>query len=299
MTIEQRYLADAKSHLALAAKHIKQGMNNDDRFQAVICAAVGVEKLLKYLIAKVNPALILKTMNFNNIVTAFHLERVATANGAAKIKKEADTDVITLFASIEHALYFCDGVKTHKGALHQLRSYRDLLVHRPSDEVEAGKCDVLLCRDLYTAINAISACADETAASLFGEEHARLAALSLETATAINLRQRMVALLEEHRLLWLANSEDPAAVALADQQTDYALERGGVNRTDCPACGNPAIETFELEFDWDWDEIENQPTQVVVGGYTTGIYCHYCGLSLTGYDEIEYVENMRGGGATP
>lgn len=307
MGIEQEYLADAKHHLASAAQHISAGMNDDDRFQAVVFAAVGVEKLLKHLLAQINPALILEKMTFASLMVACHMDKVtATDHRLSDLKDTArsKTSVIAFAEAIDHATYVCEGVKTHKGSLHALRGYRDTMLHRFSGEVDARKCDVLLCRDLVTALEAISEClSGDGAAALIGSaNYEKLAKLSADTAAIENLREHMTGLLERHRLQWVTVEHDAEKVARASRKTSLEVERSDANKCRCPACGQPAVETLDFDVDWDWDSVDQQPVPVIVGANTIDIECHYCGLHLTGYDEIAYVETQGltgGGGALP
>ena len=293
MGIEQDYLADAKRHLTSAAQHISAGMSDEERFHAVVLAAVGVEKLLKHLLAQINPALILEKMTFASLMVVFHADNVTGPDHHLNaLTEKAKTNVIGFSEAIDHASYVCEGVKTHKGLLHALRGYRDVMLHRFSGEVDARTCDVLLCRDLVTALEAISEClvSDGAAELIGGINYEKMARLSAETAAIENLRAHMTNLLEHHRLEWLAAERDAETIARATRRTSSEAERSNSNECRCPACGQRAIETLEFEVDWEWDSVDQQPVPEIVGANAIEIECYYCGLHLTGYDEIAYAE---------
>lgn len=291
MTLHSDYLEDAKSHISLAAKHIKVDMTGAERFQAVLLVAIGVEKLLKHIIASVNPALILKSQDFDSVVVACHIDKVTATEKTAELEKKASLDVITLKASIQRAALFCDGVKQNSQLIHALADMRDIAAHRCTNEIDEERAKTLLCRDLFPAINEISKFSGLTAQDFFQDQHSRLDRLSSDISSQDNFNAQMIALLEKHRATWEKRAENKMTVANADKITDiYLTRRSDTTECPCPACGNRAVATLEPDFDYDYDPIEGTSSAYVTGVYVTEIHCLYCALRLDQYDQLNFVD---------
>lgn len=291
MRNNSRYLKDAKSHISLAAPAIAKGATNDQRFQAVVLVAVGIEKLLKHIIAEVNPALILKSQDFDSVVLHCHREAITAMDRIADIEKKASPDVITLKASIQRASIFSKGVKDNAQLIHTLADFRDIALHRSSEELDAVRVDRLLCRDLYSVIRDISVDLSLSAQDFFGENSARLEVLSNELIAHDNFQIGMQALLERHRKIWEGRSKNTTTVSHAEKATSaYLAKLNETTDCPCPACGNLALATLEPDYDYDYDPDDGTTFGVISGVYVTRIQCLYCSLKLDEYDQLKYVD---------
>ncbi|WP_139103673.1 hypothetical protein [Stenotrophomonas maltophilia] len=291
MRNNSRYLKDAKSHISLAAPAIAKGATNDQRFQAVVLAAVGFEKLLKHIIAEVNPALILKSQDFDSVVLHCHREAITATDRIAEIEKKASPDVITLKASIQRASIFSKGVKDNAQLIHTLADFRDIALHRSSEELDAVRVDRLLCRDLYNVIRDISVDLSLSAQDFFGEHSARLEVLSNELIAHDNFQTGMEALLERHRKIWEERSKNATTVSHAEKMTNaYLAKLNETTDCPCPACGNLALATLEPDYDHDYDPDDGTTFGFISGVYVTNIQCLYCSLKLDEYDQLKYVD---------
>ena len=291
MLNDSRYLNDAKSHIGLAAAEITEEATGDGRFQAVVLVAVGIEKLLKHIIAKVNPALILKSQDFDSVVLHCHREAITATERVSDLEKKASPDVITLKASIQRASIFSKGVKDNAQFIHALADFRDIALHRCCDELDIPKLDRLLCRDLYNVIRDISIDLSLSPQDFFGQHSARLENLSEKLITQDNFEASMVALLEHHRKIWEQRSTNEKTVANIEKLTSaYLTKRSETTECPCPACGNLAIASLEPDYDYDYDSEDGSAIGYISGVYVTDIQCLYCSLKLTEYDQLKYVD---------
>lgn len=286
-----RYLDDAKSHISLAAPAIVKGATSDQRFQAVVLVAIGIEKLLKHIIAEVNPALILKSQDFDSVVLHCHREAITATDRVADIEKKASPDVITLKASIQRASLFSRGVKDNAQFIHTLADFRDIALHRSCEELDAVRVDRLLLRDLYNVIRDISADLSLSAKDFLGEHSTRLEALSEELIAHDNFQAGMEALLARHRKIWDEKSKDARAVSYAEKATiAYLTKRSETTDCPCPACGNLAVATLEPDYDYDYDPDDGTNFGYISGIYVTDLQCLYCSLKIDEYDQLKYVD---------
>jgi hypothetical protein len=285
------YLNDAKRHISLAAPAIADGATDDQRFQALVLVAVGIEKLLKHLIAKVNPALILKSQDFDSVVLHCHREAITAVDRVSDLEKKASPDVITLKASIQRASIFSKGVKDNAQFIHTLSDFRDIALHRTGEELDVPKIDRLLCRDLYNVIRDISADLSLTSKDFLGEQSDRLEQLSASLIAQDNFQASMEALLERHRKIWEERSKNATTIAHAEKVTTaYLTKRSETTECPCPACGNSAVATLEPDYDYDYDPDEGTTFGYISGVYVTDIQCLYCSLKLDEYDQLKYVD---------
>lgn len=291
MPNDDRYLNDAKGHIGLAAPAIVKDARNDQRFQAVVLVAVGIEKLLKHIIAKINPALILKSQDFDSVVLHCHREEITAIDRLPELEKKASPDVITLKASIQRASIFSKGVKDNAQFIHTLADFRDIALHRSCEELDIQKVDRLLCRDLYNVIRDISADLSLSPKDFLGEHSARLENLSETLIAQDNFQASMEALLERHRRIWKERATNATTVSHAEKVTTaYLTKRSETAECPCPACGNLAVATLEPDYDYDYDPDEGTTYGYISGVYVTDIQCLYCSLKLDEYDQLKYVD---------
>lgn len=290
MNIAASYLEDAKSQLSLAASLVKNEDDPLEQWQAVLLAAIGLEKLLKYILAKTNPALVLKTLDYESTVIACHLEQVTAKDKVAELRKKATADVVALKTAIQRASLFSSAVKNHSQFIHALADMRDIAAHRPWNEADPNRVRVMLCRDLYRAIAEISECLDIDPI-IFLQGHAvRLCQLSEQVAAQENLNAQMALLLAKHKAKWEERKGKQNLVDGANKLTFSRLAAEPyVTDCMCPACGNDAIAVLEPDVDYDYDQDDGTAYATVIGVSVDRIQCFYCSLVLDNYDQLRYV----------
>ncbi|MDI9239870.1 hypothetical protein QLQ15_13240 [Lysobacter sp. LF1] len=285
MVISSDYAHDSIAQLSIAAGYIKANMNNDERTIALVFSAIGIEKLLKFVIAEVNPSFVLKSQDFESTVLACHRDQVA-AERIGDIESKAKTDVLTMRAAVQRASFFSAAARKHSQVIHALADARDIAVHRPTRELDVAKVDVLLTRDIYRVVEDVSCSTTLSIDQLLGGHRGRLSNLSRQIAERDNVQAKVKALLAESLELWAGRQTRGGVVEGAEAVTQKCLSMmDNAVSCVCPACGNKAIAYVEPDWDFDADD------QVV---YATGvsvreIKCFYCSLMLDEYDELQYV----------
>jgi len=266
MNAISKYLEDAVDHLSAAFSLVSEEARKQEQWQATLFAAIGIEKLLKYVLEQINPALVLKSPDHDSIIVSSYLERVTAKDRIPELKKKSSLDVITLKNSVQRAALFSQAVAHHSQFIHALADARDIAAHRPWSETNQNRIRVMLCRDLYQAVSEISADAQLDAEMFLGNSAHRVAALSQKIAREENLYAAMADKLGAHRAMWADREGRQELVASIRQLT---MVRLNVERESfackCPACGNMAMAFFEPDIDYDRAEGDRVALANVVG----------------------------------
>jgi hypothetical protein len=300
MNIAASYLEDAKAQLSLAGAVAKDESTPPEQWQAVLLAAIGIEKLLKYVLAKTNPALVLKTIDYESTVIACHIDQVTATEKVAELRKKAAADVVTLKTAVQRASLFSTAVRNHSQFIHALADMRDIAAHRPWIEAEPARVRIMVCRDLYAAIADISKSLDLDPAVFFQGHAVRLFQLSEQVTAEENLNAQMASLLAQHKAKWEERKGKPSLVEGAQKITIARLAAEPyVADCKCPACGNDALAVLEPDIDYDYDQEDGTAYATVIGVSVERIQCFYCSLLLDKYDQLRYVNAdalLAGGG---
>lgn len=290
MGVATQYLKDAQDHFAAAAPLIGLETSPAEQWQAVLISAIGTEKLLKHLLCRINPCLALKAVDFENIVFAWHADKVISPEKLADLRKKANPDVVTFKISVQRGAHFSTAVGQYAPFLHWLADLRDMAAHRPWSEVNEDQARIALCRDLYVAIEAIASDIGLDAAHLWGSHRPRLQALSASMAQKLNVSLQMAKLLKRHRDGWAERSKDPALMSAAERSTHNTLAKEPyVEECQCPACGSIALAILTPDVEYTHDRNADVPVAHVVGVSIVAIRCSYCLLRLETYDQLQHV----------
>jgi hypothetical protein len=290
MTVSDAYLEDAKVQLSLASQLIKRDATPYEQWHAVLLAAIGIEKLLKYVLARINPALVLKTMDFESIVVACHAPQITTPDRLLEVSKKANSDVVTMKSAVQRVSLFSAAVKSHSQFIHALADARDVAAHRPWIEADLQKIAVMLGRDLFVAVSAIAECIGIAPTDLMRGHAIRLQQMSFEIAEEEDLNTRMQEKLRKHLAMWQDRSSKPILVEGAKKVTYARLAAESyASICKCPACGNEALVIEEPDIDYDYDSVEETACAIVVGFSVDQVKCFYCSLLVDQYDELRYI----------
>ena len=289
MTADE-YLFDAQRLLGMAGKDISEGMDNTEVIAATTFFSLGVERLLKFILADVNPVFVLSNGDFKNAAPCLYKHRFVNDDQHSVTSSKPDHDVVSFRLALQRALLFSAGVKENSQLLYSLANHRDILAHRPLSELDIPKAKRLLAKDAYKLLNDICSERSIPTNSFFGEDDDRLKTLSDKLQGEEAFAQNMTAKLEHHRALWVERSSTPEFVAQAENQTASLLQRSGQDFSyepiDCPACSQEAVARIEPDYDYDPAE----RTSFVTGVFVDSINCCFCDLKLTDYEELNYVD---------
>lgn len=290
MTIATNYLRDAADDLKAAKINIRADSSRRELIVAAGFASVGAEKLLKGLLAKVNPGFVLAKMDFDIVAGALHLDQVTDDDRRKKLAEHKAAEVVTLRLSIQRAGLFYPEVKQSSHVLHALSAIRDTIFHRCTSELEDSELERVVKRDLYVTLRQLTGLAQEVTDVWEGDIE-RLECLSQEVAAAIASVEAIEQKLAVARARWQEISESPDLVEQARQKTASAhAQHPQTTSCACPACENEAVVYLDIDFDYEWDPVENTAMAVPVGVYPDGFKCFYCELVLSNYDEFNHVD---------
>jgi len=289
MTAEE-YLADAQRLIGMAGKDITEGMDDKEVIAATTFFSLGVERLLKFILADVNPIFVLSNGDFKNAAPCLYKHRFVSDDQHSVTASKPDHDVVSFRVALQRALLFSVGIKENSQLLYSLANHRDILAHRPLSELDILKAKRLLTKDAYKLLNDICSERAMPTNDFFGEEDQRLRTLSDKLQGEEAFAQDMSARLAQHKALWIERSSNPEFVAQAEHQTASLLDRSGQDFSyepiECPACSQEAVA--RIEPDYDYDPAERM--SFVIGVFVDSINCCFCDLKLTDYEELNYVD---------
>ena len=107
------YLADAQKLIRLSSPHIRASMTSEETIQGALLFALGVEKLLKYLLAEINPIFILKIADFKHSAPLLYSDRIVSSGKNNEIDPKPDSDVITFRVSLGRSKAFSKTANKH------------------------------------------------------------------------------------------------------------------------------------------------------------------------------------------
>lgn len=289
MTLSADYLSDAAEDFKTAKSYIKVDSSPREIVLAAVFSAVGTEKLLKGLLAKVNPAFILTKPDFDTIAGACHLDLVTDTERKGKATESAGADVVTLRNAIQRAGLFYVEVKQNAPILHALASFRDAILHRRISEVSAPELELLVKRDLFPTLRQMTSL-DPSLQSVWADDEDRLARLSHDEASNAETIAAIERKLEQAAQLWAQRKVKPVLVTGAKRVTQKLLAADhDLTSCECPACGNEALVHLEIDYDYDYDPMEERAIAIPTGAYPDKLKCQFCSLELDTYEEFMYV----------
>lgn len=289
------YVGDAMYHLKRAAGLLSERMASAEVQDAVMQFAFGVEKMFKGIVAHVNPLFVYEAAGFDNALGVLYRDRLIPKHREKVAKEDAkpngfNRSVLPFKASMLRAAQFSQVVEDNLGAFTKLSDFRGAVAHRPLADLNHDDAQRLLLRLFQPVVDAFAAELKLDADKCYAKNRSELADLSAKFVALENLKQRLESLFATHRAAWEKNMGNAKYVAKAEADTAAAFksdprsERHAEDH-DCPACHNRAILWIEA----DWDVEGSSGPGYITGVYVSGLECRYCGLSLTDYEEFDYL----------
>lgn len=286
--LSKDYLVDAQRLIKLAAPHIKATMTHDDAIQGALFLSLGVEKLLKHVLAEINPVFILKVADFKHSAPSLYSDRMFADGKNSEIVAKPDSDVVTFRVSLSRSRAFSKTANTYSNMLHTLSNYRDIIAHRPTSELDLKITTRMLQKDAFPLISAFAEELRIPPSGFFGSEEVRLRKLSQDLTDRDKFEQEMNQLLDEHLALWKSRSSDAELVSRAKDKTAALMKQFSTKYSyegvACPACNNVCL--VRLEPDYDYADGESY----LSGVYVEELHCYFCDLELETYEALNFVD---------
>lgn len=280
------YLEDSKRMIRFAGDLIQHDMSDDDVVKALLFFSNGLEKLLKHGLKSINPLFIQQIADFKHSA-AIYRDRFHAGYAGAEVDKSPNQDVITFRASLNRLKVFSPTANNISQLLHTVITWRDVLAHRPSTELDLVAVRRMLTKDAYRIVDDFCRELGIETAEFFGERNTDLDHLSEYLIREDIFSEYMVGLLAKHREIWEAKKSDDSQVKMAEKTTAKELSLSGDDFSNepvpCPACGQGAV--VRIEPNWDYSDGESY----ISGVYPERVQCHHCDLILTGYEEFDYI----------
>lgn len=284
------FLADAKKLILMSCGDISAQMTEREVIHATTFFSLGVERMLKFVLAEINPVFVLTSGDFKNAAPCLYKHKFVNGDQHSVTSSKPDSDVVSFRVAMQRALIFSTGVKENNQLLFSLANYRDILAHRPLSELDIAKANRLLAKDGYKLLNDICSERSLSVQDFFGADHDRLRDLSRKIQSEEDFSRAMADRIDRHKALWLGRSSQPEFIKQAHDITKSLLASSGNDFSyvpfTCPACAQDAVARIEPDYDYD----PTEKTSYVTGVFVDNINCYFCGLKLQDYEELNYVD---------
>lgn len=283
------FLVDAKKLILMSSNDIKKSMTELEIISSTTFFSLGIERLLKFILANINPIFILNNGDFKNAAPTLYRNKFINGDKHGVTLSKPDAEVVSFKVAMQRALLFSSAVKENSQLLFTLAGYRDILAHRPLSELNLNKVNRLLAKDGYKLVNDI--CTEHSLYSneFFGRNDDFLSDLSRVMQSEERFSTEIDMRFEEHKQKWLIRKSQIEFVKQANDITNSLLNSSGQDFSyipfKCPACNQESVARIEPNYDIDPDE----KTTYVTGVFVDSIYCYYCDLKLSDYEELNYV----------
>lgn len=289
------YIEDGVFFLKRASSQLHGSGERETLVDVLLNYALGMERLFKGILHKVNPLFVLEKPDFDSAVKLLYRDQLigkrkrAVENDLKKAKNQ-DAKVHAFSASLSHAVQFSETLDSYRGAMTQLCEYRGILAHRTIAELDAKEVWRFM-RKTFPPVVAGVAGELGIEPSRFYETTRLMQALSNWSAEITKedaTEEKVAGLIESCQKLWDAKKNEASYVAAAEARTQESLEKDRSYRprywTDCPACGQRAV--LEATVDGEYEEGEFTPTGIDVNR----LECHFCGMKVEDYEEVDHLE---------
>ena len=282
--MENEFLIDSKVFLKRAASLISSSIKDENAIVATLFFALGIERFLKGLLFEINHSFVLKVDDFSNSFQCFHSNKIIKGQERSEVFKKSDEDVVNFRISIMRCKTFSPSILKHANMLFTLNDYRDIIAHCRLSLLPKENLKKILQRDFYQLLSDILSERSVNISSFLGRRHILLAKLS--SSLAEKLKDRMEILISAHKNEWEKRKNSKKDIRQAERITTSFLEGKDRIHVSCPACENSAIIQTDTEYIYDpWDR-KNVPFSVSIINFK----CHFCGLLLEDYDELDFFE---------
>ncbi|TWR27145.1 hypothetical protein FPZ42_08930 [Mucilaginibacter achroorhodeus] len=268
----------------ISKKIVDSELTDDDNIiENALFFAIGIEKLLKGIIYDVNPLYILESPDFKNSVPLYYGSLI---NDKTEITKSPNGDVIAFHSSVLRAATFSKAILDNKNTLMKLKNARDIIVHHNYKNLEIEELKILLERDFYPLLSAISAEHNLGGQNnFFSNLHSKLARKS---STLQNDVEKQIKLKMESASAHWATLKGSSTFdrKVGEARTAELLKKVFAYPAECPSCKNyGVVYTAPL---MEFDSYKNEMVQT--GLETKAFKCGFCTLEVADYKELDYLK---------
>jgi ribosomal protein S27E len=275
---------DAALFLREAVHRIDAQMSKEASIQAAINLALGMERILKEILWRVNPLFILINPGFKNAMPLLYGEKVLPEEKtSSELAANPDGDVLTFRNSLLRACTCSKVTLANKGLLFHISSVRDVLAHNRLALIDFEKLKVMLQRDVYPLLKSYAGELDYSLGKFLVGQDIKLAELSAKLEP--DVAQSLQRLLDSHKSRWNQLHKNAGYTEDKDAVTAEVLTSSYKVPMQCPACFNKAVVYGKPEFEY--SALEQK--EVLIGVRVGRLRCHYCKLDLSDYKYIDHL----------
>lgn len=279
------YFSDASIFTKTVAASLNKDMSAETVIFSSLHLALALERVFKGLLFELNPIYVYKNQSFKNTAPILFKDKLLPDRIESEdIAKKPDHDVLAFKASFWAAHAFSNTTRQYKNSLLAIGDHRDIIAHCPLSMFELEKANAMLLRDFYPILREYCLEAILEPELFFGGDTVKVAEISYPYQE--DLEQRLRGKLEACILRWNTESKIEGYKEKCDEETKKMKAKlKDYCEYECPACENPAILAYDVDYDYDPYEQESWP----IGVYVTALACCYCKLKV---DESEYIDHL-------
>jgi len=275
------YFDDAKCFLSKCSALLSDPISGEDSLDATLFFAIGVERLLKSILAGLNPAFVYMDQSFKNLAPLLYKKHLASsAQSNKEFSQRPDSRVISLRLALLRSKEFSQATNKHYNTLLDLSHLRDVIVHQPLSEYDVEKAKALLA----SFLSVMTDYAQERGISLPELIGDRIHGLEfLASKYEGDIADKVEKKLQYYRAQWEKARDDPLQSARLEQLRQTSGDPDSYNHAECPACGN--VARFSAEIEWDYSDGQTH----AVGVFPTALRCPFCGYYTKDGAEMDHL----------
>lgn len=277
------YLISAKAFLNRCTPLVSDSLTKSQIIDAIIFFAFGMERIFKGILWDINPSFVLCDPNFKNASVALYSSKLIPGFVPNKEFSCSPNRLdISYRDSLSRVRGFSSQVNKHSNALFALSFHRDIIAHRPLSELNYESARKLLLESFLPIMKDISIELHISLTDLIGETIPGLEVLSnkYKGISEDRIEQKLRLYKQEWERIKIDPSHQGRIESLHREKDRYA----SFDKLECPACGNLAEITLDVDVDYSDGEA------FLCGAYPVELKCNYCGLQLSDWDELEFFE---------
>lgn len=285
------YWNDAQRFLCRVPPLICEKMEDDSIIDACLFFAIGIERMLKAILFDINPLFILQNPDYSNSAPLLYGTKVKGKADKKQFADKPNADVLTIGNSLFRAHPFSESVTLHRGDLHRLSNFRDIIVHCSLAEHTISDWGNFVALNFVPIVNDVLLEHNFDFCDFLRVDvstRQRLEQVSENVKNKLNIETRVRAEVAEKRNIWQSRCTDTVFIERVTAATRTKLRSEPENGNyfadvRCPACQQYAL--VEIEPDYDWCDHEN----IQIGATPVAIECQYCTLSMKDYLELKAI----------